>query len=109
MSEEPEQVPLFDKGEWWEEQWKGMPEFVQNDMTPFATVYVHFRNREDVDKFAKLIQQNITPNTQYVWYPEATLNDFTQKRYVDDSSIVSNEKGTERTSRATSELSGNES
>src|SRR5712671_4073293 len=51
VATEPSQNVLFDKGEWWEEHWKGMPEFVQSDLEPFKTIYVHFEKREDMSAF----------------------------------------------------------
>jgi hypothetical protein len=83
MSDEPEQKPLFDKGESWQEHWKGMPEFVQKDITPFQTIYVHFETRKDLDAFAKLVNQRITLDTRSIWYPEAEINDFSKKKYMD--------------------------
>ena|SRR6266481_2822759 len=80
--EEAGQIPLIDIGEWWEEHWKGMPEFVQKDLTPFKTIYVHFETRKDMEAFAKLMNQPITLDTPSIWYPEAETNDFSKKRYV---------------------------
>jgi len=85
MSDES-QKPLFEAGEWWEEHWKGMPEFVSKDCKPFKTLYVHFESREDMEAFAKIIKQQITLDTQSVWHPEATINDFSKIRYVHDPS-----------------------
>jgi len=80
--EEAGQILLIDIGEWWEEHWKGMPEFVQKDLTPFKTIYVHFETRKDMEAFAKLMNQPITLDTPSIWYPEAETNDFSKKRYV---------------------------
>lgn len=80
--EEP-QASLFAKGEWWDESWQGMPEFVQKDLTPFKTIYVHFETREDMDAFARLVDQTITLNTRSIWYPEAEIGHFADRRYVD--------------------------
>lgn len=81
--EEPLQTPLFDKGEWWHEHWKGMPEFVQKDLTPFKTIYLHFENRADMEAFSELVGQKITLNTQSIWYPEAEIGRIANKRYID--------------------------
>ena len=81
MSDEP-QIPLFDKGEWWEEHWKGMPEFEQKDLMPYKTIYVHFENREDMEAFSKLVGQTIGLNTKSVWYPEADIAHW-DKKWVD--------------------------
>lgn len=81
--ETAEQVSLIEKGEWWENDWKGMPEFVSKDLMPFKTIYVHFESREQMEKFAALVNQNITLETQSIWYPELEVQDLLQKRYVD--------------------------
>lgn len=77
------QKSLFEKGEAWEEHWKGMPEFKSEDLMPFKTIYVHFENREHLAAFAKLLRQNITMETQSIWYPELTVQDLMKKKYVD--------------------------
>ena len=62
-----------------------MPEFIQEDLMPWKTIKVHFENIENIDAFAKLIDQNLTGNTQYVWYPEADKIKVVDKGYVDES------------------------
>ena len=79
----PVQPALFVKGEWWQEHWKGMPEFVQEDLAPIKTIYVHFETKEDYDAFAKLVGQTLTMNTRSIWYPEAEIGRTFNKRYVD--------------------------
>ena len=77
------QGTLFDKGEWWEEEWQGMPEFVQENQTAFKSLIVNFADRQDMDNFTKLIGQRITINTQSIWYPEAKIEQYANKRYID--------------------------
>ena len=74
------QTSLF--GEWWEEEWKGMPEFVQPDAKPLKTLYVHFESYEDVQRFAELVGQRLTMKTLSIWYPEADIVSKLNKRYV---------------------------
>ena len=57
------QEAIFEDKEWWEEEWQNMPEFVQKDLTPAKTLYVHFRNLEDIETFAQLIGQTVTELT----------------------------------------------
>jgi hypothetical protein len=73
--------PSKEKSEW-KSQWVAMPEFEQNDDKPFKSIKVHFRNQEDVDLLAALVNQKITLNTRYIWYPFMPKNCFTNKRYV---------------------------
>lgn len=83
LADDPSQQPLFDRGEWWEEHWRGMPEFVQDDLSPYKTVYVHFESREDMDAFSALVGQRLTMDTRSIYYPEATIGRLANKRYVD--------------------------
>ena len=78
-----DQSALFDIGEAWEKHWNGMPEFVQRDLSPFKTIYVHFEAREDMQAFAELVGQRIGLNTRFIWYPEAEIGHFAGKRYID--------------------------
>jgi hypothetical protein len=87
MKSEKEQPALFDAGEKWEEAWGGMPEFVQKDLKPFHTIYVHFENREDMEAFSKLVNQTINLTTQSIWYPEAEQCSILNKRYVTPDTI----------------------
>jgi len=76
---------LFGQGEWWEEYWAGMPEFDQRDLAPRHSIQVDFATRADVDAFAKLVGQTITPEarrTRSIWFPEAEIGHFADKRYV---------------------------
>jgi len=66
-------------------EWKGMPEFIQEDLTPWHTIYVHFTGPGDMAAFAKLVEQNITQYTRQIWYPKAEIGHFINKRYKDES------------------------
>ena len=72
--------------EWWEEHWRGMPEFVQEDLAPWRTLEVRFRNKEDLGRFSRLVGQNIpvtkSPRyTQKIWYPEAEIGRIAGKSW----------------------------
>lgn len=67
----------------WKIHWQGMPEFIVDDLTPFQTIKVHFQKQDDVNKFAELVGQKITPQTRFIWYPEAKKNFYAGKQYVD--------------------------
>jgi len=66
-----------------EDEWKGMPEFNQEDKTAFKSIIVHFKNQKDVNQFSKLVEQTITEKTRSIWYPEAEIDRYADKRYVD--------------------------
>lgn len=81
--------------EWWKEHWQGMPEFVQEDLEPFKTIYVHVETLEDLRAFADLVKQPITMKTKSVWYPESTVvRSRLDKRYVQASSTPDEKKKT---------------
>ena len=68
----------------WKDEWQDMPEFKMEDLSSFRKIVVHFRNQEDIDKFAKLIGQKIT-KAPSLWYPEGKKRRYADKRYVDES------------------------
>ena len=69
----------------WEKEWIGMPEFVQEKKEEYSKVIVRFRNEEDLQQFAKLMEQNVNVKTQSIWFPKLTFQDHFSKRYVDES------------------------
>ena len=79
-----EQNCLFEEEEWWEEYWQDMPEYVHQNLKPERTLYLHFETEEDVQAFAELIGQRISPYTKYVWYPELKLDKTACKKWVED-------------------------
>ena len=79
---------FFDIPERWEDEWQGMPEFIQEDQSPFKTIFVHFENREDMLLFAELVDQRLTTKTQSIWYPEAKIDRYSDKRYVDQDNSL---------------------
>jgi hypothetical protein len=76
------QLGLFGDIEWWEPYWRGMPEFVQKDLEPAKTIYVHFESPADVAAFATLVGQRVGMATRSIWYPEAEIGRYANKRYV---------------------------
>jgi len=68
----------------WQKEWEGMPEFKQEDLTPFQSVLVHFETKEDREAFEELLAQQITDTTKYIWFPEAEVGKFKNYRYVQE-------------------------
>ena len=68
---------------WWEDEWQDMPEFVQKNLQPFKSIYVHFESKEDMKAFAKLVNQKIGIKTKFIWYPKAKYESILSKRYID--------------------------
>jgi hypothetical protein len=52
------------------EEWKGMPEFESEDKMGVKQIIVHFKNKDDIDSFSQLVEQNITEKTRWIWYPK---------------------------------------
>ena len=62
-----------------------MPEFNNDDLSPKRQIIISFKTDEDVQLFAKLINQELTTKTKSVWFPK--VNDLVQKdkTYSDES------------------------
>ena len=73
------------RDESWKEHWIDMPEFYQEDLTSHRKIVVHFRNDEDVEKFAELMGQKITPKQKSLWHPHMPPRRYGHLRYVDES------------------------
>jgi len=66
------------------EHWKGMPEFDQKDLSPHQSILVHFQNPEGREALSKLIDRNLTPRTQSIWYPKEEIDRIANKRIVSE-------------------------
>ena len=53
----------------WKDEWEDMPEFVQEKKEPFSKIVIRFDSEEDLNAFAKLINQKLTPKTKSIWHP----------------------------------------
>lgn len=85
---DPEQIGMFgDELASWYEAWKGMPEFDQADLSPRKSILVHFETLADLKAFSELVGQRLTPNTQSIWFPEAEIGRYADKRYIDEKEI----------------------
>lgn len=63
------------------EEWTGMPEFDQQDKEALQKIVLNFKTREDVEAFAKLIEQPISEKTRSLWYPKVEIERLMDKRY----------------------------
>ena len=84
VMEKKRQPQLFDEPTEWEKEWKDMPEYIQDDLTSFRKIVVHFRNQADVKQFTELIGQHITPKHLSIWFPQWEPRRYADKRYVDE-------------------------
>lgn len=73
------------------EEWKGMPNFKQDDITSHRHIIVHFRNATDVESFFALIGDRDTGKTVSIWWPKKENRDTESKRWVNDEDEYDNE------------------
>jgi hypothetical protein len=59
----------------WRDHWRGMPEYVREDLTPWKTLKVHFYDPEQFELFAKLIGTRLTSQTRSVQFPPFNRTD----------------------------------
>lgn len=64
----------LEEGEEWRAEWKDMPEFVHDDMFPKQRIIMNFKTHADALAFGKLIGQNVTSETDSLWYPKPTYS-----------------------------------
>lgn len=71
----------------WRDEWQGMPEFVQEAQKPFSIITVRFATEADLQEFAQLIGQPLTPKTKSIWHPAKSHwgNGHATKRWADES------------------------
>jgi hypothetical protein len=69
----------------WRKEWQGMPKFFQEDLMPYRVLNLRFRCEEDVQEFAKLMEQVITPKQKALWFPYAEPRRASHLRWVDES------------------------
>ena len=93
MAKIGQSLDLFEEPFDWREEWKDMPEYEHEDMTPKITISVHFRNEEDLWRFAQLIEQDIIPPrkdcayTKSIWFPVLEQLICADKRFVDENQV----------------------
>ena len=66
-------------------EWQGMPEFHQEDKTAWKSLTVNFSSMDDLQSFSELIGQSLTEKTRSIWYPQAEIERYADKRYIDES------------------------
>ena len=63
------------------EEWTDMPDFDMEDLTSFRKLIIHFESQEDVDEFAKVMNQTISDKTKYLWFPKKEKEEHDNLRY----------------------------
>ena len=67
------------------DEWKDMPEFIQEKQKEYAKIIVRFDNENDLQEFSKLIGQKLTNKTKSIWHPQLIRGQNSGKRYIDES------------------------
>jgi hypothetical protein len=75
----------MDQNKPWQEEWVGMPEFVQERQRPYSQIIVRFENEEALNEFSKMIGQPLTQKTKSIWHPKLQRGLNTGKKYADES------------------------
>lgn len=70
-----------------DKHWRGMPEFEQQDLSPYQTLPVHFRCDEDREAFARLIGRRLTKDTRSIWYPPEIIGRYADKQFVTETPV----------------------
>ena len=76
------QQRLFDDQEPWEEEWVGMPEYIQKDKGAVHRIMVNFETEEDMLRFSDLVGHKIGYKTKAIFYPPTKTE---KKIYIDES------------------------
>jgi hypothetical protein len=63
---------LFDKQKEFDiyDEWEDMPEFLMEKQKPYKEIKIRFAAKCDYEKFAFMIEQNLTDKTKSIWYPK---------------------------------------
>jgi hypothetical protein len=57
-------------------EWRGMPAFKHRNLRSQQKIVVHFERQSDVDKFAALVGQDLSPNTRSIWFPPVPIRRY---------------------------------
>lgn len=66
-----------------QDEWVGMPEFIQNKIKPYKELIVRFDTEADYLEFQSLINQKLTEKTKSIWHPYKSHWGLEKKVYVD--------------------------
>lgn len=71
----------------WEKEWQNMPEFISEERKDYAEIIVRFRNKKDLKKFSRLINQNLSERTKAIYYPALIPFQRIKHKYINEFSI----------------------
>ncbi len=64
-----------------EQEFTGMPDHDNEDISGFRKIIIHFECQQDVNDFAKLLHQQVSDKCKSLWFPEKVKMDHDQYRY----------------------------
>lgn len=68
-----------------DDEWLDMPEFVQQKQEPYSKIIIRFETEDDLNDFAKLINQKLTKKTKSIWHPYKSHWGNNRMVYIDES------------------------
>ena len=68
-----------------DDEWVGMPEFIQEKKEPYKKIIIRFENEADYVDFANIISQKLTPKTKSIWHPFKSHWGLEKKVYKNES------------------------
>jgi len=69
----------------WKNEWKNMPEYIQEKQLPYKMINIRFETKEDYEDFQLKINQKLTEKTKAIWYPKKEADDYSNLKYVNES------------------------
>ena len=85
MATNNKQGKLFEVEDFWQKEWKGMPEFNMNPEIPLRTIKISFKTKEDIKKFESIFGQEIRAKCENYWFPKLNRCAISDKKYYDES------------------------
>lgn len=82
INDDVEQSALFDVDPDWKDLWEGMPSYEHQDLQPYQSLIVHFRDMKDREAFGKLIDQPLTTKTKSIWHPRVEIRKASDKVFT---------------------------
>lgn len=86
MKRRQEQGSLFEIGNAWEELWRGMPEFVQDEQKPLHTIDLLLRSEEDKAAFEALAGRIY--HDKWLWYPPKGYANWRRFRWQNEPPVM---------------------
>lgn len=63
-----------------DDEWVGMPEYVHDDLSPYATFNIHFRSVDSIFEFLDLIGEKNWSGKSF-WFPPEPIATYADKEY----------------------------